>query len=676
MPSALSVLFTSPFAGTSHVSEENRLKSYLAIGTLASALRDGSFLRLFAHRMAAASPIGVGDPPAVRVELLQLDGKPAGQTISGFLAERTAALHLRPDILAMTATSVHLEQAEEFATAAIRHFPQALRVIGGPHVSVLPEDFLRNSDFHAACIGEGVETMAELALRWPLAGETDLSRIAGIAFKDGRGNVHRTAPRRPLFLLDDYPFPSESLELFWPHLGAPEQNARFPVSVLAGFGCPHDCIFCAQRCIHAGKVRERSAENIFAEVERLYARGFRKFAFVQETFLNSRRRVRRFCELVETSGLGIEWTVEARADQVSRKGLMEMRSAGLKFLQLGVESGDEELLQAIGKGVRRNQIVRVTEWCRELRIHSAFYMLVGLPGQGWQSILRSALLIWGHTPYNLLTRHVSVAIAIPYPGTRIARDGTVRVINWARRDWPERNPPVELGNEGEFLGRSYTETDDMTAAEIFEAWLYLDDFCHFLMDARLGETDDPEARTKSMGYAERLLDMLQRRTIRDLIVRARPDLSPEQRRSAYDEMVAMDDGAEAHLKDVAPQYQPPLCIMLSRFLASVAFRNGFDTMKQLSVGNRIRWMKICSILWQTLSGAFNHVQFEIDSAENGRDRNAILETIASAHLDACLDRPDIFIEEVAVEDIKVERRIQAFGFRFYLDREKKLLIAF
>jgi hypothetical protein len=239
--STLSVLFISPPAGTARVLEEDRLKSYLAIGTLASALGDGPFLQRFAQRIPAAPPAVAVDPPAVRVELLHLDGKPAGRPISDFLAERAAALDLRPDIIAMTATSVHLEQAEELAAAAVRHFPQALRVIGGPHVSVLPEDFLRHSDFQVACIGEGVETMAELMLRWPWAGEKDFTRIAGIAFKDARGNIYRNPPRRPLLHLDDYPFPSESLDLFW-HIGDPgrtpdSRSACWPAGV-------HGCIFC------------------------------------------------------------------------------------------------------------------------------------------------------------------------------------------------------------------------------------------------------------------------------------------------------------------------------------------------------------------------------------------------------------------------------------------------
>jgi radical SAM superfamily enzyme YgiQ (UPF0313 family) len=391
MPSALSVVFILPGDGSGRESAEHKLKGYLTIGSLASALRDRQFLRRFARRLTDWNG-AESDPPAVRVEVLSLGSRPAGQTISAFLSGRFADLSPAPDIIAVTATSAHLEPAEEIAAAAARCFPQALRVVGGPHASVLPEDLLLHAAFHVACIGEGVETLAELVLRRQATGAEDFHRIDGIAFKDASGLVQVTPARRPVFALDEYPPPSASLDVF----GIPDPPgpaARYPVSVLAGFGCPHDCIFCAQRRIHAGSVRERSAESIFAEVRQLHARGFRKFAFVQETFLNRPKRVRRFCRYVREEGLAIEWTIEARADQVSLDMLSEMRSAGLKFLQLGVESGDEALLRTIRKSISREQIVQVVEWCRALGIHTAFYMLVGLPGQGWQSILRSARLI-------------------------------------------------------------------------------------------------------------------------------------------------------------------------------------------------------------------------------------------------------------------------------------------
>jgi len=49
----------------------------------------------------------------------------------------------------------------------------------------------------------------------------------------------------------------------------------------------------------------------------------------------------------------------------------------------------------------------------------------------------------------------------------------------AKMSWPQRNPGVIANDAGEFLGKNFTETDDLTADEILEAWIYLDDFCHF-----------------------------------------------------------------------------------------------------------------------------------------------------------------------------------------------------
>jgi len=71
--------------------------------------------------------------------------------------------------------------------------------------------------------------------------------------------------------------------------------------------------------------------------------------------------------------------------------LVRMKRAGLRFVQLGVESGDQKLLDTLGKNIRLPQVIAVRDWCEELRIDTAFYLLVGLPGQGWQSILRSAI---------------------------------------------------------------------------------------------------------------------------------------------------------------------------------------------------------------------------------------------------------------------------------------------
>jgi anaerobic magnesium-protoporphyrin IX monomethyl ester cyclase len=196
-----------------------------------------------------------------------------------------------------------------------------------------------------------------------------------------------------------------------------------------------------QRRIHGRKIRELSAANIIKEISCLFAKGFRKFAVVQETFLNRKKRIDSFCRLIEASGMQIEWIAEARADQLNYEQLKRMQSAGLRFIQIGVESGDPVLLKKIGKGIDLDQIIQLRNWCRQLKMNTAFYLLVGLPGQDWQSLWRSALFIMDHPPYNRITKHVAVSIAIPYPGTKmisdlismIRRQGLIWIDAWRQR---------------------------------------------------------------------------------------------------------------------------------------------------------------------------------------------------------------------------------------------------
>ena len=410
--------------------DEDRLRSYLSLGTLASALRNRAFLKRFSERLGRKDIIynSENDYPVFDIVVLNLSLKPRRQSIQAYFSDYLKSFNQTPLMVCMTATSAHLDEAQAIARTAKQMVPGALRIIGGPHVSVAARDFLNHSEFQVACIGEGVETLSEIVLQISSTKNLDLSMVAGIAFKHDGDRVCINPLRVPLLELDEYPFPSDSLELFRKSDRDPAQNQNQLIYILSGYGCPHDCIFCAQRSIHGRKIRERSAENIIEEIRRLYAGGFRKFAFVQETFLNGKKRIDEFCRLIDDSGMQIEWTAEARADQLDYERLIHMRTSGLHFIQMGVESGDPTLLKKIGKGIDLDRIIQIRDWCRKLKINTAFYLLVGLPDQDWQSVLRSALFIMDHPPYNRITKHASVSIAIPYPGTRMWQEQSVRLI--------------------------------------------------------------------------------------------------------------------------------------------------------------------------------------------------------------------------------------------------------
>jgi len=660
----------NPALGTKRYENDDPLRSYLSLGTLASALLNTSFLKRLAGRWNQNDLIPDSEInfPVFDIRVLNLALKPAGRSIKKYLAEFLSRFKRGPLMICMTATSAQLDEAAALARAAAGLAPAATRIIGGAHVTVAAEDCLKRTEFQVACIGEGVETLVELAL-WRLYSDAcDFSTIDGIAFKDEQGRIIRNPLRTPIMPLDDYPFPSDSLDLFFEDPGDRDKNKNRLIYILSGYGCPYDCIFCAQRSIHHNKIRERSAENIFAEIKKLYTRGFRKFAFVQETFLNHKKRVGSLCRLIEGAGMQIEWTAEAGADQLAYGQLRQMQSAGLRFLQIGVESGDPALLKKIGKRSDPDQIRRVISWCRELKINTAFYLLVGLPGQGWQSIWRSALFIMDHPPYNRITRHASVSIAVPYPGTKIWQEQTVRLIDSPKvqMSWPERNPAVSVNEAGEFVGKNYTETDDLTAEEILEAWIYLDDFCHFLLHAVNFDPHDANSSSpaKSLEYAARMSYMIQRRTIRDLIVRAHSIVAAEIRNAAYAEIVQMDGGVEKHFKDITAATEPAIDVLM-RFLAAAQFLNGFSTMKWLSVDNRIKWMKICAMIWHVEGRKINAFQFAADNHKTGLAMDRRLQTLDESRLNRCLVKMDAGGVPEGFEELgRTDSHIAAFGFIF------------
>jgi len=234
--------------------------------------------------------------------------------------------------------------------------------------------------------------------------------------------------------------------------------------------------------------------------------------------------------------------------------------------------------------------------------------------------------------------HVSVAVAIPYPGTQIFEEASVRLVprDPQSRNWPDRNVWVIANEEGEFLGENYTETDLMTAPEIMEAYTYLDDFGHFLLQAKYDPTYTQEKRLQADDFANRIFYMIERRTIRDLILQAQEEISPEKYRKARTEIFQRDNGQEAHLKDVTPQTEQHTPTF-THFLADGKFQNGFQVMKRFSVPNRVKWMKICSLVWAPGGKKFNALRFEQDSEILGDQFNRRLEDISSVELNHLLE---------------------------------------
>ncbi|HEX9022308.1 MAG TPA: hopanoid biosynthesis associated radical SAM protein HpnJ [Geobacteraceae bacterium] len=286
--------------------------------------------------------------------------------------------------------------------------PETVTVLTGPHVSILPEESLR---FAAGAVDIVCRGEFDYAVK-ELCGGRPWDKVEGISFiRDGKA-VH-TADRPVLTDLDSLPFvtPVYKRDLAVTEYVIPHMLHPY-VSLYTSRGCPAQCTFCLWPQTYSGrKMRTRSPENVYKEV--LWIKEnmpeVREISFDDDTFSADRRHARRVAELIRP--LGISWVINARAN-CDFETLKIMREAGLRHVIVGYESGNEQILKNIKKGVTREQAVRFTADCRKLgiTIHGAFIM--GLPGETRETIRETI-----EYAKSLNLSSIQVSLASPYPGT-------------------------------------------------------------------------------------------------------------------------------------------------------------------------------------------------------------------------------------------------------------------
>jgi len=282
----------------------------------------------------------------------------------------------------------------------------------GAHAAVLPEQTLAASEaIDFVCRKEFDYTCQEIATGRPLA------QINGVSYRDANGKIVHT-PERPL--IHDFDALPSVMDVYKRDL-APEHYVigylKHPyISHYTGRGCPAQCTFCLwPQTVGGHSYRAKSPEAV--EREMAHARALfpqvKEFFFDDDTFTAIAPRAR---EIAKRLGrLGIEWSCNARAN-VSYETLKVMRDNGLRLLLVGYESGNQQILDNIKKGIRLEQAREFTRHCKELgiTIHGTF--ILGLPGETHETIRQTIEFAKEMDPHSL-----QVSLAAPYPGTELYR---------------------------------------------------------------------------------------------------------------------------------------------------------------------------------------------------------------------------------------------------------------
>jgi radical SAM superfamily enzyme YgiQ (UPF0313 family) len=295
-------------------------------------------------------------------------------------------------------------------------------VFGGIHPTTMPKETAMEKDVDFVVVGEGERTFLELIKNMGRPEKVD-----GICFKRGK-EIILTKPREFIEDLDSLPFPDRDNIIS--DFGVPYKLDLG--TVLTSRGCPYDCSFCASKVMWNRIVRYRSIERVVDEIESQVRKyGTNVFEILDDTFTIDPKRVEDFCQTLNERKLKIKWQCKARVDSLSEDLLRKMKSAGCESIAYGIESGNQQILNMMNKGVTVEQSRNAISSAKKAGIDTIAYFIVGYPEETAATMGDTESLI-----KELKCHMSSLSILTPYPGTKVYRDskkdGLILTEDWSK----------------------------------------------------------------------------------------------------------------------------------------------------------------------------------------------------------------------------------------------------
>jgi hopanoid biosynthesis associated radical SAM protein HpnJ len=360
-------------------------------------------------------PTWLAQPAALVPGSKLVDAPPHGQTVEDILQ-----IAQDYELIIMHTSTPSLANDVKCAEAIKAQNPHAQIGFVGAHVAVLPEETLRDNpiiDF--ACRHEFDYTCKELA-------EGKLwEQILGLSYRDRNGNIQHNPERE---LIHDWDAMPSVMPIYGRDLDITKYFIGYLlhpyISFYTGRGCPAKCSFCLwPQTIGGHQYRAKSPEAIgreMAEAKAIFGDRVREYMFDDDTFTIDKPRAIAISERLKR--LKLTWSCNARAN-LDYDTLKQLRNNGLRLLLVGFESGNQQILDGIKKGIKLEVARKFMENCHQLGITVHGTFIIGLPDETQETIeetIRFACEISPHT--------IQVSIAAPYPGTELYKQAQAQ--NW------------------------------------------------------------------------------------------------------------------------------------------------------------------------------------------------------------------------------------------------------
>lgn len=348
---------------------------------------------------------------------------------------------LAPDIIGITAFTNEIKPAAYLAGLIKKELPNAVIVCGGAHITSLPEQTMYEfPNFDIGVVGEGEVTFLELCNA--IFSKAKLSTVSGIVFRDS-GKIILNPTRNRIFNLDDLPMPA--WDLFPPAEEYYIQTER---------GCPFACVFCLN---HNGKVaRKLSVNRTIEEMKWLINYGAKRISFGDELFSVDMNRAELLIDAIFENDLGhmVSWDIQTHVAFVNDNLFQKMKRANIEKCEMGVETGDEDILRKMGKATNVDLIVNSFRLAKKHQIKTGSFFIIGQPNETYKSIFKTIKLAIKINPDEPI-----FGTMVPYPGTEVAKMAAENKNGYRliTTDWDEYRKQLNGSLELENISRTRLE---------------------------------------------------------------------------------------------------------------------------------------------------------------------------------------------------------------------------
>lgn len=195
----------------------------------------------------------------------------------------------------------------------------------------------------------------------------------------------------------------------------PNEQFKF---IITSRGCPSSCTYCSSPFFWEKKVTYRTPENIVDELIYIQKKfGIIYFSIRDDNFTLNKKRVLKFCKLLNQSGIYMMWNCQARVDTIDEEMLVAMKRCGLEHIQFGVESGSKKILQIYDKHITLEKIQNAASITRKVGVYLSFYLMTGMTGESRGDLEKTKKLLTSSIPHDVIVSPVAY-----YPGTEIYTD--------------------------------------------------------------------------------------------------------------------------------------------------------------------------------------------------------------------------------------------------------------